>query len=214
MHFFTVPLICRLASWSVSKHKILSLVFRLRAAISTRILSSLRGFSALAEKEFFRWFAPRTWYEFHIENESFLILCDQSRQSKHRCVFTVHWPVEVTNLFGVLIRNTSFRWHKMVPWLSSRPSNAQNCNGCHFHVCNVFLCSYAGRLTSRIALSSDEFDRKVKNLTHLPTYESAPSTLYETIHDRYVNYFAFWSRLKERIHSLFLARISDEVSKC
>ena len=46
--------------------------------------------------------------------------------------------------------------------------------------------SYAGRLHARIGLSSDEFERKVKNIAQLPTHDHSPSSLFANINDRYV----------------------------
>lgn len=38
----------------------------------------------------------------------------------------------------------------------------------------------------RTGQSSDDYSRKMRNLANLPTYENAPSTLFENIYDRFV----------------------------
>ena len=47
-------------------------------------------------------------------------------------------------------------------------------------------CRYAGRLNLRAAQLPEDYHRKTKNLADLPTYENAPSALFDDIHDRFV----------------------------
>ncbi|CAF3386689.1 unnamed protein product [Rotaria sp. Silwood1] len=52
----------------------------------------------------------------------------------------------------------------------------------------VFQTKYAGRLMARMGFSSEEINRKMRNLANLVTYENASSALFENIYDRFRDY--------------------------
>ncbi|CAF3490775.1 unnamed protein product [Adineta steineri] len=52
----------------------------------------------------------------------------------------------------------------------------------------VYQTKYAGRLTSRGGHASDDYNRKMRNLTHLTSFKNTRSSLFERIHDRFKDY--------------------------
>ncbi|UJR35581.1 hypothetical protein I4U23_028334 [Adineta vaga] len=52
----------------------------------------------------------------------------------------------------------------------------------------VFQTKYAGRLTSRTGHSSEEYNRSMRNLSNLPTFNNIPSAFYDNLHERFTNY--------------------------
>ncbi|CAF0937184.1 unnamed protein product [Adineta ricciae] len=87
---------------------------------------------------------------------------------------------------------------------SSVPAHSSLAGGCHKSAWSVdskyfvsigednsivvLQTKYAGRLMARNGYSTEEYNRIMRNFHHMPTYDNAPLSLYETLYDRFTTY--------------------------